>query len=166
MQPRDLTFVILAVIPYPTLAAQALSAAAATGQASGRLPADTPKATALGNAFMAPKDWSLGVKGAATILEAPEGNSWIALVDVRANNAEQALAAAWKVYKPEAKWPVKVSNDLPDKDGWTRRREYGIPDLAQRKARSGRARLLLRVELDRCHRGLGRCGRRETRRSG
>jgi CubicO group peptidase (beta-lactamase class C family) len=34
------------------------------------------------------------------------------------------LAAAWKAYKPEAKWPVKVSNDLPDRDGWTRSRAY------------------------------------------
>jgi len=34
------------------------------------------------------------------------------------------LAAAWQAYKLEAKWPVKVSNDLPDRDGWSRRRVY------------------------------------------
>src|SRR5215472_2027132 len=97
-----------------------------SGQASSseRLSADAPKATVLGNTFIAPKDWSIRVKAPATILETPEGNSWIALVDVPANSPEQALAAAWKAYKPEAKWPVKVSNDLPDKDGWSRRRIY------------------------------------------
>src|SRR5215471_17357981 len=42
-----------------------------------RLSADTPKTTVLGNAFVAPKDWSSAVKGSATILEAPEGDSWI-----------------------------------------------------------------------------------------
>ncbi len=78
----------------------------------------------MGNAFIAPKDWSIRVKGPATILEAPEGDSWIALVDVEAKTQGEALAAAWKAYKPDAKWPVKVSNDLPDRDGWSRRRAY------------------------------------------
>src|SRR5215831_15623217 len=115
MQPRNFAFPVLCVSFCSVLSAQA---------PSGRLAANTPKATVLGNTFVAPKDWSLRVKGPATILEAPEGGSWIALVDVPANSAEQALAAAWKAYKPEAKWPVKVSNDLPDKDGWSRRRTY------------------------------------------
>ena len=29
-----------------------------------------------------------------------------------------------KAYKPEAKWPLKVSNELPDRDGWSHRRVY------------------------------------------
>src|SRR5215831_2326214 len=57
---------------------------AVSSQASERLSGDTPKTTVLGNAFIAPKDWSIRVEGPATILEAPEGNSWIALVDVQA----------------------------------------------------------------------------------
>ncbi len=89
-----------------------------------RLAADSPETTVLGNAFIAPKDWSIRVRGPATILEAPEGDSWIALVDVQAATPEEALAAAWKAYRPDAKWPVKVSHDLPDKDGWSRRRDY------------------------------------------
>jgi CubicO group peptidase (beta-lactamase class C family) len=89
-----------------------------------RLAADTPEATTSGNTFIAPKDWSLSVRGTATILEAPEGGSWIALVDVDAKTDNEALAEAWKVYKPQAKWPVKVSNDLPDRDGWSKRRSY------------------------------------------
>jgi CubicO group peptidase (beta-lactamase class C family) len=124
MQLRNLSFLVFAAMPCSTLSAQAPSSSAAGTQASGRLSADTPKTTVLGNTFIAPKDWSLRVKGPATVLEAPEGNSWIVLVDVPAANAEQALPAAWKAYKPEAKWPVKVSNDLPDKDGWTRRGVY------------------------------------------
>jgi CubicO group peptidase (beta-lactamase class C family) len=96
----------------------------ASAQASEHLTADTPKTTVLGNAFIAPKDWSIRVKGPATILEAPEGDSWIALVDVQAKGPDEALAAAWQAYKPDAKWPVKVTNDLPDRDGWSRRRAY------------------------------------------
>ena len=97
---------------------------AVSSQASERLPGDTPKTTVLGNAFFAPKDWSIGVEGPATILEAPEGNSWIALVDVQAKGPEEALAAAWQAYKPDAKWPIKVTNNLADEDGWSRRRNY------------------------------------------
>jgi len=101
-----------------------LAKQASTETASEKLTADTSKTTVLGNTFVAPKDWTIRVKGNATILEAPEGDSWVALVDVQAKTAEEALAAAWKVYKPDAKWPVKVTNDLPDRDGWSHRRVY------------------------------------------
>lgn len=96
----------------------------ASAQVSGRLSSDTPETTVSGNAFIAPKDWSIRVKGPATILEAPEGDSWVALVDVQAKSPEEALAEAWHAYRPDAKWPVKVTHDLPDKDGWSRRRDY------------------------------------------
>ena len=97
---------------------------AAAAQKSEFLSADTPEITVLGNAFVAPKDWSIQVRGPATILQAPEGDSWIALIDVQGATADEALAAAWRAFKPDAKWPVKVSHDLPDRDGWTRRRDY------------------------------------------
>jgi Beta-lactamase len=101
-----------------------LAATSTNAQVSERLAADTPKTTVLGNAFIAPKDWSIRIKGPATILEAPEGDSWVALIDVQAKGPDEALAAAWQAYKPDAKWPLKVSNDLPDRDGWSRRRAY------------------------------------------
>jgi CubicO group peptidase (beta-lactamase class C family) len=104
--------------------ASALLLGQAGAQAPEKLSADTPKTTVLGNAFIAPKDWSIRVKGPATILEAPEGDSWVALVDVEAKTQDEALAAAWQAYKPDAKWPLRVSNDLPDRDGWSRRRAY------------------------------------------
>jgi len=100
------------------------AANAATEQASERLAADTPKTTVLGNAFVAPKDWSIRIKGPATILTALEGDSWVALVDVQATGPDEALAAGWQAYKSDAKWPVKVTHDLPDKDGWSQRRVY------------------------------------------
>jgi hypothetical protein len=37
---------------------------------------------------------------------------------VEAKTQDEALAAAWQAYKPDAKWPLKVSNDLPDRDGF------------------------------------------------
>src|SRR5207249_3894771 len=85
---------------------------------------DTPKTTVLGNTFVAPKDWSVQVKGPAVILAPPEGDSSVALVDLQAAGPDEALAAAWRAHNPDAKWPVKVTHDLPDKDGWSRRRVY------------------------------------------
>jgi CubicO group peptidase (beta-lactamase class C family) len=88
------------------------------------LAADTPKSTVEGATFIAPAGWSIAVRGPATILEAPEGGSFIALVDVHAPDADAAVAAAWAAYRPGPRWPLKVVTDAPDKDGWTNRRSY------------------------------------------
>src|SRR5262245_26715101 len=52
--------------------------------AAETLAADLPKTTVGGNTFIAPAGWSLVVRGSATILTAPEGDSHVALVDVNA----------------------------------------------------------------------------------
>jgi CubicO group peptidase (beta-lactamase class C family) len=92
--------------------------------AAERLTHDAPRTTTEGNTFIAPAGWSIVVRGPATILEPPEGNAAIALVDVRAPGADSAVAAAWRAYKPDARWPLKVVNQKPDKDGWTDRSTY------------------------------------------
>jgi CubicO group peptidase (beta-lactamase class C family) len=102
-------------------------ATTAAAEMPERIAADTAKTTVAGNTFVAPAGWSLVVRGPATILEAPEGGSFIVLVDVAAKdaaNADAALAAAWAVYKPDAKWPLKVTTPVADKDGWTDRKGY------------------------------------------
>src|SRR5215472_12341613 len=124
-----LAFILGSTSFAQTLFAQTPSAPAASAQGQSpeqpeRLSADSPKATVLGNPFFAPREWSIRVKGPATILEAPEGDSWIALVDVQAKEGAEALATAWKAYRSDAKWPIKVSHDLPDRDGWSRRHSY------------------------------------------
>ena len=48
------------------------------------LVADAPRTTVEGNTFVAPAGWSAAVRGPVTTLEPPEGDSHIALVDVRA----------------------------------------------------------------------------------
>ena len=97
----------------------------AFGQAPApALAADTPSTTVAGNAFIAPAGWTVSVKGPATILAGPEGDSWIALVDVEAKDADAAVAAAWAAYKPDHPWPLKVTNDAPDRDGWSKQKVY------------------------------------------
>ena len=116
---------LAASAPPPSAAVPAAVQVAAP--AGERLSADTPKTTVLGNTFIAPQGWSVAVRGGATILEPPEGDSHIVLFDVDAKDAKDAdaaVAAAWAAYKPDMKWPLRVATDNPDKDGWSKRREY------------------------------------------
>ena len=116
--------------------------AAQTSATPEQLTADTPKQTVAGASFIAPADWTFSVRGPATILTAPEGDSRIALVDVRAPSADSAVALAWAAYLPAHTWPLKVVTSQPDKDGWSDRRSYdyqtspnekrGVGLLAQR----------------------------------
>jgi CubicO group peptidase (beta-lactamase class C family) len=98
--------------------------------------------TVEGATFVAPAEWTVSVRGPATILEAPEGDSRLALVDVRAPGADSAVALAWAAYMPDRPWPLKVSTPAPDQEGWTDRRSYsyqtspdekrGVAAIAQR----------------------------------
>ena len=112
---RSLMLLVVVVLSSASLRAQ---------EKPTPLTADTPQMTVLGNTFIAPAGWRVSVKGPTTILEAPEGDSWLALVDTPAKDAEAALAAAWAAYKPDAKWPLKLATDQPDRDGWSKQRNY------------------------------------------
>lgn len=89
------------------------------------LAADTPRTTVAGNTFVAPAGWSIWTQPPATILEAPEGDSRIALVDVTADSAEKAVELAWAAYKADHGWPLQVALPAPDKDGWTQIKQFG-----------------------------------------
>src|SRR5438552_8873008 len=127
-----------------TILASCSSKPAAQPAAMGRLTADTPKATLEGNTFTAPAGWGFMVRGPATILQSPEGDSQIALVDVQAKDADAAVAAAWTAYDTTKKWPLKVTTDSPDKDGWSNIRSYNYQtspnerrDIGVRTRRAG-----------------------------
>lgn len=115
--------------PVAHLAPQATSSPASAGAEKNapqaeKLGKDTPRTTVEGASFIAPEGWSIRVRGPATVLEAPEGDSWIALVDVRAKDADEAVAAAWKAYAPDAKRPLRSATARADEDGWTDKRVY------------------------------------------
>ena len=87
------------------------------------LAVDTPATTVAGNPFTAPAEWRITVSGPATIITAPEGGSQVVYVDVEADDAEAAMAAAWAAYK-EHDWPLKIVDDVADSDGWTKQRRF------------------------------------------
>ena len=95
-----------------------------TTKAVQPLTADTPSTTVAGHTFIAPAGWTVTVKGKATIVEAPEGDSRIVLVDVTAMEPDAAIAEAWAAYQPEANRPLKAKTASSDKDGWTHQQTY------------------------------------------
>ena len=114
-----------------TIVVLALSANRAISQAARaatsspeHLTTDTPKSTVGGTTFVAPADWNFSVRGIATILEPPEGDSHIALIDVSAPSADSAVALAWLAYMPQHKWPLKVVTPEPDNEGWSSGQSY------------------------------------------
>ena len=101
------------------------------------LTADTPRTTVEGNKFIAPAGWRIEVRGRATMLTPPEGDSHIALVDVHAQDADSAVAAAWAAYRPDAKWPLRVANSFPNKDGWSSIHDYSYQTSPNEKRDGG-----------------------------
>lgn len=116
--------------PMPSAAATPVGTPAATPAdapkeaAPEKLAADTPKTTTMGNTFIAPTGWTMTVRGPATILDAPEGGSRIILVDVKAKDADEAVALAWTAAGGDKKLPLKSKVDAPDRDGWSNTRIY------------------------------------------
>jgi CubicO group peptidase (beta-lactamase class C family) len=85
---------------------------------------DTPSADLDGNTFIVPDGWKLETSDAMVLITPPEGDSHLAIVDITADSSDAARDAAWKVYKPDAKWPLLAANDAPDRDGWSRGKSY------------------------------------------
>lgn len=108
-------------VPQSSSNAAPAPALAAT---ESKLTADTPSSTPAGTKFVAPVDWTMRRRGPATVLEAPETGSYIALVDSPGKDADAAVADAWARYDDKLKWPLKVAVDRPAKDGWDEIRDY------------------------------------------
>src|ERR1043166_5163666 len=85
---------------------------------------DTPAADLDGNTFIVPDGWTFETSNAMVLITPPEADSHLAIVDVAAESSDAARDAAWKVYKPDAKWPLLAANDAPDRDGWSRGKGY------------------------------------------
>jgi CubicO group peptidase (beta-lactamase class C family) len=84
-----------------------------------KLAADAPRATAAGTTFTAPAGWTLRSDGPRRLLDGPEPDVHLALVDVgEADSAEAAVAAAWPALVPDFKRSIKVATDRAARNGW------------------------------------------------
>ncbi len=143
---RLLPLAIATLLAFPARAQDAAPPAPTESPAqAAALAADTPSTTATGNTFVAPQGWTLRRRDNLVLLQPPEGDSRLALVDVEAAEADAAVAAAWQALDPSAKWPLKVAADRTPRDGWEQIRFYeyetsandkrGVLAIALRKGR-------------------------------
>jgi CubicO group peptidase (beta-lactamase class C family) len=56
------------------------------------------------------------------MLDGPDGDFRIALVDVNAKSAEAGAASAWKAVFPDFNRPLKIAQERPARQGWDERR--------------------------------------------
>jgi CubicO group peptidase (beta-lactamase class C family) len=105
-----------------SLATVALALTLLLGQAPEKLAADAPRTTSAGTTFTAPGGWSIANRANVVVLDPPEGDSHLAIVEVQGADADAAALAAWGAYRPEAKRPVRVSTPRAPVNGWEERR--------------------------------------------
>jgi len=114
--------------PQPSFAALALViafASAAAGQPAAQpLAADTMFTTASGATFTAPQGWSVTSGTNKIVLDPPEADSHLALVDVQAPDAAAAVAAGWASYRPGANRPLRIALAQAPLNGWEERHTY------------------------------------------
>ena len=110
----------VAAAPAPALA-QPAAPAPAPPQV---LAADTPRTTQGGATFTAPAGWTAQEQGTVTLLTPPEGDSHLAITTLEAPDAKSAVDAAWKLYKPEMKRPVRLVTPRPPREGWEERQVF------------------------------------------
>jgi CubicO group peptidase (beta-lactamase class C family) len=97
---------------------------AETRSAPERVAADTPRVSPGGATFTVPSGWSIATGKSVVVLEPPETDSHLVIVDSQAADAKAAVAAAWAAYKPEVKRPLKLVTPRPAREGWDERQVF------------------------------------------
>src|SRR5260370_18940261 len=117
-----------------------------TRPAPERLAADTPRVTPGGATFTVPTGWSITTGKSLVVLEPPETDTHIAIIDSQAADATSAVAGAWAAYKPDTKRPLKLVTPRPGRQGWDERQVFDYETSPNERAvvqalalRAGRA---------------------------
>ncbi len=118
MRTRNvIAFSLMLLLAVPTLAR-------AAGSASETVDTDTPRATPAGATFTVPLGWTITTKGSMVLLDPPEPDSHIAIVDVTAKDADAAVAAGWAAFRPGFKRPLKLGVPQAPREGWEERKAF------------------------------------------
>jgi CubicO group peptidase (beta-lactamase class C family) len=111
-----------------------LFTAVATPQAIERVAAQSSRTTPAGANYTAPAGWSIRSAPSMVVLEPPETDSHLAIVDVKAADAAAAVLAAWAAYRPDFKRPVKLVTPIPARDGWDERKNFNYETSPNERA--------------------------------
>jgi CubicO group peptidase (beta-lactamase class C family) len=113
-------------------------AGAAIGQPANSgvevLSTDTPLATTSGTTFTAPSGWRVTSTASMKVLEPPEADSRLALVDVRAADATAAVAAGWASYRPGANRALRITTPQTAQNGWDERHVFNYETSPNERA--------------------------------
>jgi len=89
-----------------------------------RVKEDSPRTTPAGATFTAPAGWTLTTRASMVILDPPEPDSHVAIVDVKASGADAAVAAAWAAYLPGFKRPLRIALARAAREGWDEQKVF------------------------------------------
>src|SRR5215510_11813533 len=98
------------------------------------LAANIALTTASGATFTSPAGWTVKSGSNKLVLDPPEGDSHLALVDVEAADAAAAVAAAWTSYRPGGHRPLKIATASAPRDGWEELHVYAYETSPNEKA--------------------------------
>jgi CubicO group peptidase (beta-lactamase class C family) len=121
-----------------------------------RLTANTPLTTTSGATFTAPLDWNVTSSPSMSVLDPPEADSHLALIDVQAPDAAAAVAAGWARYRPDANRPLRLTTPQAPYNGWEERHVFNYETSPNERAvvyalawRAGRDWMVAIVEASR-----------------
>jgi CubicO group peptidase (beta-lactamase class C family) len=107
---------------------------ASPASAAEVLAADTPLMTTGGATFTAPMGWRVTSGANKSVLDPPEADSHLALLDVQATDAASAVAAGWANYRPAANRPLRIATPQAPYNGWEERHLYSYEISPNEKA--------------------------------
>ena len=120
--------------PAPPTASVAMSAVLPPPPVRTRVAADTARTTAAGTTFTVPAGWTIVETEGLLTLEAPEPDTHLAIVEVTTKSVDDAFAAAWRAYRPDAKRPLKLATPRPGRRGWDEMRVNSYETSPNEKA--------------------------------
>lgn len=107
----------------------------------GVLREDAWSRTVSGVPYLTPAGWTAQAQGPAIVMRTPTEDARIALVDVAAQTADEAVASAWRHYRPAGAPRLRNARDRPLRTGWSSIRSYDY-ESAQDPNRVVRAQVL------------------------
>jgi CubicO group peptidase (beta-lactamase class C family) len=87
----------------------------------GPAPIETRQATRGGATFALPASWTIVRQPEFAELAPPENTAKVALVEVAAKTPDDAVAAAWKVYRPAEHLRLRATQEKSPRSGWVER---------------------------------------------
>ncbi|MEA2746674.1 MAG: hypothetical protein QOI41_817 [Myxococcales bacterium] len=104
--------------PAPAATPSVETVAAAPAETKRELTADETATAPWGATFQASKGWSMTTRSDLVVLEAPERDLKVTLVELTESDGDRAIAAAWKRVDPTFARATKTRTTPPGRDGW------------------------------------------------